>query len=187
MAHRRDRSLAINRFAVETRFFIVYPGNRGRHLADWLTRKQRSRNMASIRSTGNKTTEVRFRELLRDAQISGWRRHLKLPGKPDFVFRKERVAIFIDGCFWHGCPRCYKMPGDNRRYWRTKVNANRCRDRKNAALLRSLGWRVMRVWEHSLESESGRKRVLLFVRKGLLLLPPPKQGVARGGWPGLSR
>ena len=136
-------------------------------MVDWLTREQRSRNMASIRSTGNKTTEARFRELLRMAAISGWRRHLKLPGKPDFVFRKERVAVFVDGCFWHGCPRCYKMPQDNRPYWRTKVQSNRRRDRGNAALLRSRKWTVIRIWEHALKTTAGQERTILSLRKAL--------------------
>jgi DNA mismatch endonuclease (patch repair protein) len=136
-------------------------------MADWLSREQRSRNMASIRSKGNASTERAFLQLLRDARISGWRRHLSLPGKPDFVFPVRGLAIFIDGCFWHGCPRCYRMPDDNRTYWRAKVKSNRRRDRRRGRQLRSLKWRVMRVWEHSLESQAGRMRVLVRLRRAL--------------------
>src|SRR6266851_41683 len=124
-------------------------------MTDWLTPEQRSRNMASIRSKGNKTTEARFVDLLRTSQISGWRRHTKLLGKPDFVFKKERLAVFVDGCFWHGCPRCYRLPEDNRLYWRKKVKLNRLRDRRNARGLRQRGWKVVRFWEHALERETG--------------------------------
>jgi len=129
-------------------------------MADWLSREQRSRNMASIRSKGNRTTEWAFRQLLGEAKISGWRRHVDLPGKPDFAFRSQRLAVFIDGCFWHGCPRCYRLPEDNRGYWKAKVDSNRARDRRRTKELRSLNWRVLRIWEHALESPSGRRRVV---------------------------
>lgn len=137
-------------------------------MADWLTRDQRSRNMASIRSRGNKTTERVFLSILRRARVSGWRRHLDLPGKPDFVFRAERVAIFLDGCFWHGCPRCYRLPQDNRSYWRKKVIGNRRRDSCRSQELRSLGWRVLRLWEHGLKTPQGRSQILARVKAVLV-------------------
>jgi DNA mismatch endonuclease, patch repair protein len=136
-------------------------------MADWLSREQRSRNMASIRSKGNATTEHAFLKLLRAFGISGWRRHPSLPGKPDFVFRSKRLAVFVDGCFWHGCPRCFKMPGDNRTYWNIKILTNRRRDRRRSRQLRSLGWRVLRIWEHALKSPEGRSRIALRVTKAL--------------------
>ncbi|MGH9756940.1 MAG: very short patch repair endonuclease [Candidatus Acidiferrales bacterium] len=134
-------------------------------MADWLSREQRSRNMASIRSKGNATTERIFLRLLRKAKIAGWRRHADLPGKPDFAFHSQKVAIFVDGCFWHGCPRCYRAPKDNRSYWRTKIIANRLRDRKAARLLRATGWRVLRIWEHSLANQKGQNLVLEKVKR----------------------
>src|SRR5437867_2278520 len=121
-------------------------------MTDWLTPQQRSFNMASIRSWGNATTEVAFAALLRSARIAGWRRHSSLPGRPDFVFQQHRLAVFVDGCFWHGCPKCYRMPGDNRPYWSEKVAGNRRRDRRAATKIRALGWRVLRIWEHSLKT-----------------------------------
>lgn len=136
-------------------------------MTDWLTREQRSRNMASIRSKGNATTERAFLRLLREAGISGWRRHVDLPGKPDFVFRVQRVAVFVDGCFWHGCPRCYRLPEDNRRYWKAKVLANRNRDHRTTRKLRSLDWRVIRIWEHSLKSPLARTRIVTTLSKAL--------------------
>lgn len=136
-------------------------------MADWLTQEQRSRNMASIRSKGNETTEICLAKAMRASQIRGWRRHADLPGKPDFVFRKERVALFVDGCFWHGCPRCYRLPEDNRQYWETKLSHNKSRDRRNSQRLRLNGWRVLRVWEHNLESERGRALVISKIKKAL--------------------
>lgn len=129
-------------------------------MPDWLTREQRSRNMSSIRSKGNATTEGAFLELLRKARITGWRRHQNLPGKPDFIFRDKKLAVFIDGCFWHGCPRCYRLPVDNRPYWKKKVETNRQRDRRRTRDLRSLNWQVLRFWEHSLKSAAGRATIV---------------------------
>jgi DNA mismatch endonuclease, patch repair protein len=123
--------------------------------------------MASIRSKGNTTTERVFLSLLRQARIFDWRRHLNLPGKPDFVFRSQRLAIFLDGCFWHGCPRCYRLPQDNRAYWKKKLIGNRRRDRRRSRELRSLGWRVLRIWEHALKSPRDRSQVLKKLRVAL--------------------
>src|SRR5260370_18844295 len=116
--------------------------------------------MARIRAKGNTTTERVFLSIRRQAGISGWRRHLNLPGKPDFVFRSQRLAIFLDGCFWHGCPRCYRLPHDNRSYWRKKLIGNRLRDRCRSRELRSLWWRVLRILEHTLKSPRGRSQIL---------------------------
>lgn len=136
---------------------------------DWLSPRQRSRNMASIRSKGNATTELVLLKLLRTAHITGWRRHANLPGKPDFIFKKSRLALFVDGCFWHGCPKCYRLPKDNRTYWQNKVSSNRRRDRKRTRQLRALGWRVLRVWEHSLQSPSSHPQILARLARGLLI------------------
>src|SRR5260370_34304759 len=133
-------------------------------MTDWLTREQRSRNMASIRSKGNATTERVFLSIVRKAGISGWRRQLNLPGKPDFAFRSQRLAIFLDGCFWHGCPRCYRLPQDNRAYWKKKLMGNRCRDRQRSRERRTLCWRVIRIWAHTLRSTRGRSQILKRVR-----------------------
>jgi DNA mismatch endonuclease, patch repair protein len=73
-------------------------------------------------------------------------------GKPDFVFTSSRLAIFVDGCFWHGCPTCYRMPRDNRPYWRQKADRNRRRDHAVNRTLRGQGWTVVRIWEHVLRN-----------------------------------
>lgn len=120
--------------------------------------------MALIRSTGNRATELKLVTLFRAAGITGWRRNQKLPGKPDFVFRAQGVAMFVDGCFWHGCARCYRRPSSNREYWDAKVLRNRARDRAVTAALKSQGWRVLRIWEHELKDI---ERLVKRMRKAL--------------------
>lgn len=120
-------------------------------MADFLSQEERSRRMSAISSKGNRTTELRMIELFRDHQITGWRRHQSFPGRPDFVFRKEKVAVFVDGCFWHGCPRCYRPPATRKKFWAQKIEGNRRRDRRVSRQLRAAGWSVIRVWECSLK------------------------------------
>lgn len=125
-----------------------------------LTSPERSRIMSAIRGRGNVTTEGRLTHILRTMRISGWRRHLKLPGAPDFAFPASRVAVFVDGCFWHGCPRCYRAPRSNADFWREKIARNRVRDKRVARQLRYLGWSVLRIREHSLgNADSVAKRI----------------------------
>lgn len=106
--------------------------------------------MAAIRSRGNKATELKLASILRAARITGWRRHQPLPGHPDFIFRRQRLAIFVDGCFWHGCRWHCRVPQGNREYWQRKISSNSARDRRITRLLRSRGWRVLRIWGHGL-------------------------------------
>ena len=141
-------------------------------MPDVLSPEQRSRNMASIRSQGNATTEHAFLKLLHSERITGWRRHVPLPGKPDFVFHVGRLAVFVDGCFWHGCPSCYRPPRRNRKYWKDKVTRNRLRDRLVSGELRRRGWRVLRIWEHSLKDAAQHGRLVRRLRRALLLRPP---------------
>lgn len=110
----------------------------------------RSQLMSRIRSRGNKNTELALVALLKANHITGWRRHQPLPGCPDFVFRKQGVVVFVDGCFWHGCARCYRRPRSNRKFWDEKVMTNRARDCRVNQALRKSGWRVVRIWEHDL-------------------------------------
>jgi DNA mismatch endonuclease (patch repair protein) len=119
---------------------------------DVFTPKKRSEVMAAIRSRGNKDTELKLVTILRAAGITGWRRHQPLLGRPDFVFRHARLAIFVDGCFWHGCHWHCRMPRANREYWQRKISRNAIRDRSTTKLLRRSGWRVVRIWAHSLRS-----------------------------------
>ncbi len=123
---------------------------------DTLTKRDRSRLMAKVRGQGNKTTEIAMMKLLRRNRIIGWRRNQPVLGKPDFVFRVGRVAVFVDGCFWHRCPRHCRMPTSNRDYWSQKIKQNKARDRFVARVLRRSGWRVLRIWEHELKRSEGR-------------------------------
>ncbi len=122
--------------------------------------------MSRVRSRGNKITELGFVRLFRFHRISGWRRNSNLLGKPDFVFRKQRLVLFVDGCFWHVCPKHSRMPAQNRAYWRRKLKRNVERDRLVKLTLRRLGWRVLRVWEHELRSRN-KSRLLRRVRRAL--------------------
>lgn len=111
----------------------------------------RSRVMAQVRSKGNRSTEWRLRAFLIRTGIRGW--NLNPPdicGKPDFAFREQRLLLFVDGCYWHGCPKCYRRPSSNLGYWDAKVARNRARDMKIAKQLKRDGWRVLRIWEHQL-------------------------------------
>lgn len=134
-------------------------------MADVFSKAKRSEVMARIRSRDNKATEIAFMTLLRSHRIIGWRRHLPitLPKsskddlehrrrqvKPDFVFKARRVAVFIDGCFWHGCPIHSTKPEANREFWRNKLRGNRARDRFVDQALRQEKWTVLRFWEHQL-------------------------------------
>lgn len=113
----------------------------------------RSRNMARIRSRGNYTTEKRLRAYLMRSRISGWELHCTdLAGSPDFVFTGRRLVVFVDGCFWHGCPKCGHVPRSNTKYWSNKLERNQDRDKRITAELRASGWTVLRLWEHEIKS-----------------------------------
>jgi DNA mismatch endonuclease Vsr len=115
-----------------------------------------SRNLSAVRGRNNKTTELRLRLALVRAGIRGWQLHsAALPGCPDFVFPRQRVAVFVDGCFWHGCPECGHIPKTNSAFWRAKVQRNMERDRNNRLKLQEGRYRVTRIWEHELRSDIG--------------------------------
>lgn len=107
--------------------------------------------MSRIRSSGNKDTEMALAQLLRTHHITGWRRNQPVFGKPDFVFRNLKLAIFVDGCFWHGCPKHGTKPKGNAAFWRRKLAGNKRRDALVSRTLRRAGWRVLRIWEHELK------------------------------------
>ena len=117
---------------------------------DVFTKKKRSEVMSLIKSSGNRETELKFIAILRAHGIRGWRRKLPLPGKPDFVFPQVKIAVFIDGCFWHGCRWHCRLPKSRIDFWHPKIARNKVRDRKVNRILRNEGWRVIRLWEHSL-------------------------------------
>lgn len=111
--------------------------------------------------------EIRLRRALWGVGLRGWRLRPKLPGTPDIVFRRDRLAIFVDGCFWHSCPRCaIPMPRTNRRYWIPKLKRNVARDKQVTRELRSRGWAVLRIWEHELSHQAERSALRIAARLG---------------------
>jgi DNA mismatch endonuclease (patch repair protein) len=88
-----------------------------------------SRMLSAVRSRVNRSTELRMAGILRKLGLSEWRRHQSLPGRPDFAWRRERVALFVDGCFWHVCPRCYRAPKHKSSFWTRRLAENTARDR----------------------------------------------------------
>jgi DNA mismatch endonuclease (patch repair protein) len=118
-------------------------------MPDVFTPEKRSAVMSRIRGSGNKDTELRMIALFRTHEITGWRRKQKLFGKPDFVFPREKLAVFVDGCFWHrhlNCKFTY-TPKSRVEFWLPKFQRNIARDRLVTRELRKAGWRVLRVWE----------------------------------------
>lgn len=148
------------RFLSVSRFFAA--------MTDVLTQAQRSANMAKIRGWGNASTELRLVAVFRALGITGWRRKLSLPGKPDFVFPARKLAVFVDGCFWHGCPLHATQPKQNSEFWRTKIARNQARDLLVTRQLRARGWRVLRLWEHELTKRYEARLLARLRRAGLL-------------------
>ena len=129
---------------------------------DTVSPEVRSKTMRAVRSRNNKSTERKLRASLSGAGISGWKLNVPdLPGKPDFVFESHRLIVFVDGCFWHGCPDCYRRPSSSQEYWDAKVKRNSERDKKNTAVLESSGWRVLRIWEHELSDLKSVREALV--------------------------
>jgi DNA mismatch endonuclease (patch repair protein) len=117
--------------------------------------------MSRIRGSGNRSTELALIRIFREYGIKGWRRKQPLFGKPDFVFPESRIAVFVDGCFWHGCPRHGNMPKNNREFWKKKIGANMKRDQRVNRILRSQGWSVQRIWEHDIRNPEKCARKIL--------------------------
>jgi DNA mismatch endonuclease (patch repair protein) len=133
-------------------------------MADVYTRAERSALMAKVRGRGNLTTEEALAKVFRAEGWSGWRRQRAIGGRaaagarfqvrPDFVFAARRLAVFADGCFWHGCPQHGTRPRGNAAFWRAKFRRNQARDRRDTRRLRRTGWKVLRLWEHELKPKA---------------------------------
>ena len=120
--------------------------------------------MAAIRGQGNKTTEIAFTRQLRKNKISGWRRHQKgAYGSPDFLFPSAKVAVFTDGCFWHGCRKHCIMPKSNKTYWNPKIEHNKKRDQEVNKFYKKKGWKAVRIWEHDIRKNP--EKAILKVKK----------------------
>ena len=133
-------------------------------MTDTFSKQERSKIMRAVKSKGNKSTELRLIALFKEHGIKGWRRNFKLPGRPDFVFPKQRVVVFADGCFWHGHGCRNTKPSDNAAYWQAKIGRNQQRDQEVTAVLVQKNWRVVRIWE----CEIKRGEMQKFADAGLL-------------------
>jgi len=144
---------------------------------DTLTRGERSARMALVKAHGNKSTELALVQQLRKNGIKGWRRRWRLLGKPDFVFPSLHFAVFVDGCFWHGCRQHCRIPKDNADYWTDKITGNKQRDRTITKLLRQSGWQVLRIWEHDIDNQKGIKRLIKVIKTKHNIESSPLEGL----------
>lgn len=124
---------------------------------DVFSATKRSKIMSGVRSTSNRSTELRFLDELKRLKITGWRRQVNIVGKPDFLFRQLRIAIFVDGCFWHGHDCRNVTPKDHAEYWRAKVERNKARDREVTSRLEARGYTVIRIWECDLKKKNAER------------------------------
>lgn len=143
-------------------------------MPDVFSKAKRSEVMSRIRSHGNKDTEQRLAAVFRAHGITDWRRQVPLSiplegtkrgrVRPDFVFRAEKLAIFVDGCFWHGCPEHFRWPQTRQKFWDAKIHRNQARDAAVTKALCRKGWRVLRLWEHELSPKREKRLVARFRR-----------------------
>jgi len=108
--------------------------------------------MSQIKGKNTKP-EIMLRKFLFSKGLRGYRISEKITGKPDIVFTKYKVVVFVDGCFWHKCPKCFREPDTNREFWTKKINRNVRRDKKVNEILTKNGWKVIRLWEHEIKSD----------------------------------
>jgi DNA mismatch endonuclease, patch repair protein len=147
-------------------------------MVDIVTKAKRSDVMSRIRGSGNKDTELKLMAVFRLHGVTGWRRKAPVFGKPDFVFpkhppsprlrRTSKLAVFVDGCFWHGCPIHATQPKTNAKFWREKIARNVARDRLVTRTLRRAGWRVLRIWQHELTRKNEPRLLARLRRYGLI-------------------
>lgn len=123
-------------------------------MADVFSSDKRSEIMKKVKPAGNKTTEMQMIKVFDEFRISGWRRHYDVKGHPDFVFPKKRIAVFVDGCFWHGHDCRNTRPENNKEFWEKKRNRNIQHDKEITSQFESRGWTVIRVWECELKKKN---------------------------------
>lgn len=123
-------------------------------MADVFDKETRSAVMSKIRSKGNKSTEMRLIEVFAELGIKGWRRNYPVKGHPDFVFPKMRIAVFVDGCFWHGHDCRNTRPKQNEEFWAAKRAKNMAHDKIVTEEFERRGWSVLRIWECELRKKN---------------------------------
>ncbi len=133
---------------------------------DKVNAQTRSKVMSKVRSTET-SLEILFRKKLWKQGIRYRKNNKKLFGKPDISIMNKKTVLFIDSCFWHGCPQHLRMPSSNISYWKSKIDRNRKRDEEVNKHYRSLGWIIFRVWEHELRDEISSQNVISYIVQGL--------------------
>lgn len=123
-------------------------------MTDVFSKTERSEIMRRVKAHGNKSTEMRLVALFRKNGITGWRRNYPVKGRPDFVFPEKKVAVFVDGCFWHGHDCRNTRPEAHKEYWQKKRERNIQRDKEIIALFEARGWVVLRIWECELKMKN---------------------------------
>lgn len=123
-------------------------------MADVFNKEKRSDIMRRVRSNNNKSTELRLIEIFKQNSIKGWKRNYPVKGHPDFVFIKQRIAIFVDGCFWHGHDCRNTRPVNNEEFWQKKRERNFRHDREITEIFEKRGWTVIRIWECELKRKN---------------------------------
>jgi DNA mismatch endonuclease (patch repair protein) len=144
-------------------------------MADVFDDETRSEIMRRVKSSGNKSTEQKMIKFFKEHGIKGWRRNYKVNGNPDFVFLKEKTAIFVDGCFWHGHDCRNATPRHNAEYWALKKRRNMERDKEVTEIFEKRGWKVLRIWECELRKKNFAK---LFAK--LKIFFPKNPGLTPG-------
>lgn len=123
-------------------------------MADVFDNKKRSDIMSKVRSKNNKSTELKLIKIFEENNIKGWRRNYPVKGHPDFVFLNKKIAIFVDGCFWHGHDCRNTRPSDNAEYWAKKRERNIKHDKDVTEMFEQRGWTVIRIWECELKKKN---------------------------------
>lgn len=123
-------------------------------MADVFDKEKRSQIMSVIRSKQNKSTELNLIAVFKHYGIIGWRRNYKVKGHPDFIFPSKKIAIFVDGCFWHGHDCRNTRPNDNAEYWQKKRERNIRHDEEVTKMFLRRGWTVIRIWECELKKKN---------------------------------
>lgn len=136
-------------------------------MADVFDIKKRSDIMSKVRSKNNKSTELKLIKIFEENNIKGWRRNYQVKGHPDFVFLNKKIAIFVDGCFWHGHDCRNTRPSDNAEYWAKKRERNIKHDKEVTEMFEQRGWTVIRIWECELKKKN-REHLLEKLRQFLI-------------------
>lgn len=123
-------------------------------MSDVFSAEKRSQIMSRVRSKENSSTELRLIKYFRELSVHGWRRNYNVVGHPDFVFIDKKIAVFVDGCFWHGHDCRNTCPSSNQEYWTKKRNKNMERDKQMTKRFEDRGWIVIRIWECELKKKN---------------------------------